>query len=411
MMTLRRLVELGGCARSDWRLHVLISRMRKCYKRIVSFDALVSYMSSLGLHNEVELITRFLLRRLKHMKASQLVSVLRSFGNIQLRDTNVVGICTRYLRKDIPVLSSDDLIAIIRSIGSMDIRNSRWIEDATRELLKRDLHLSQFASLLEATRVARVRNYVLIELASAATIRSLESEPDLTSVTAICCELRRLQSPDVSLFSRVVDSIQPGSLRIRDLVSLASAISGIVDADRCGPFIEEIVDSLPLIQSKSQLADAIVAVEQFGPINNAESVFTSFANALSNLKHESTVYDVPRVAEIFAKNDMDCIKVWKSLVRDIQYSIPDFEPRDFLKTAEVLSRLPSDFISEHRDALADELAQWALKRWEEFTPSEWSEFENLLSAEHFSCSPWSKEQLAKWRPPLTKKVQNVVSNS
>jgi hypothetical protein len=152
-------------------------------------------------------------------------------------------------------------------------------------------------------------------------------------------------------------------------------------------------------------------VDRFGPINNAQTVFASFADALLRAKHESTVYDVPKVAEIFAKNGVDSVNVWESLVLDIQFAIPDFEPPDFLRVADVFSKLPSDILGEQRNSLADELAQWALKRWEEFTPSEWDTLNNSLSADNFSCSPWSKEQFAKWQPPRNRMMHNIANNS
>jgi hypothetical protein len=402
MMTLQRLVDLGGCEPTDWRLHVLLSRLRTGYKRVINPDKLVRIFSVLGLHKEMERFTRFLKPKLRTMKTGQLVSVLDSFGNAQLRDPSVVGLCLRYMRGDLPKMSSDDIISIIQALGSLEIRNSHFVAHATKNLMNRTMSLVQMRNLLAATRQARVRDYVLIELVTLGVRKGLSQKIHSQVICGIIRELSLLKIQDEELFTEVLTAYNPENVPLSSLIDLTVACAGLVDTVLLTPVIDELVDSIPLIRSKKDLADVVCSLNTVKPIlRDSISVFTSLGERLVSIRGDSPVYDVPHVATVLWEHHVRSRDVWKTLVCDIRSGFVNYEPHDFLRTAAILEKLDEGTLGEPHSVIANEMAEWCLKRWEEFTPRQWDQMRTYIASDRFACNPWCKEQMEKWHPKST----------
>ena len=150
MMTLKRLVQVGGCDPNDWRLSVLLHRMRSGYRRIVGVDVFTQYLSRLNQVEELEYFTRFLRPRVGHLSPTQLQTVLKSFADCNLRDQKLIGkIVRRFRVNGLSLLSTQSKIGIIHSLGSTGIKQSVFVSELILDLLKSNtLQASDYASLL-----------------------------------------------------------------------------------------------------------------------------------------------------------------------------------------------------------------------------------------------------------------------
>ena len=400
MMTLRRLVEVGGCEQTDWRLQVLISRFRKSYKRVINHDILLRYLSDLRLYKEMELLTRFLKPRIPLMKSNQLVSVMKSFGNCRLRDAAIAGACRRYIRKDMQTLSSDDLISVISSTGEMELRNSNFVEEILLGILKRPLTLNQFQSLLAATRSAKVRDYTLIELAADACHRALEEGHDHANVCLVIRELSLLGVTETKLFKDAVNKVDPLRVRLKSVIALVRSTAECVgNPVLLQKHLNLIRMSIGAIRTHGDLVDVAKAVDTvFDSVHDGQEFLTHLASHLVTLSRDLTRYDVPELADILSRRGVHSPTVWKVLMSDTQFAIQDFEPQDFLKAAKVFAALPADVLGAKRTVMANDLAEWSLKRWEEFETADWEMLRSLLTrpADQFTANEWCRGQFHKW---------------
>ena len=399
MMALKRLVEVGGCEPTDWRLHVLLSRMRRGYKRVINPDILLEYMGSLNLYQEVERFTRFLKPRIHEMKPYQLIRVLHAFGNVHLRDPAVAGLCLRYLKRDFKTLSSADLTSIVRNLGALEIRNSNVYNQIASEISKRELSLQDQLSFLTASREARVRDYCLIERITASANKAIESgdRDNLILACSLCSELSLLGIPDEALLRKAFSAIQPLKLPISSVIKLTRAGLDIIEPERLKPFVDYLCESVVLLNKKWELVDVAIIGHSTGSV----SVVQDIAQRLVAIRGRGCVYDVPRLANIFVQSGIESSKVWTCIVNDIKAGIIDFEPEDLLRTARLLHDIPADILGENRSVLANEVASWSLKRWEEFNPSQWTELNELVAGHTVSCSSWHREELIKWTPKIS----------
>ena len=408
MMTLRRLVEVGGCDKTDWRLQVLLSRMRKSYKRVISVDVLLRYFSQLKLYKEMERITRFLKTEIPLMKPPQLVSLLDSFAACRLRDTHVAGICSRYIRRNLSELATGDLIRIIASLGAMEIRSSNFIHEILNELLKRELSLIQFQDLLVATSEARIRDYTLIEVVSRKCFHELEHGEASEIVINILRELYRMGVSDPKLIDACISKISPFDIPLNSVIKLVRIGAPREDIKE---HFDLIADSVCLIKQPGDLVDVLVAADKSMHIADGEaSLLNLLGERLVALPRDTDRYDVVTVCETFARNQIYDEKLWAVLVEDLRFAIEDFEPTDFLRISKVFNSFPKDLISSRMRPLANDLAEWSLKRWEEFTPTEWNENLRLLTTDdHFTCNQWCRDSLTKWGETLTKSQKAHVN--
>ena len=405
MMTLKRLVEVGGCEATDWRLQVLLSRLRGAYRRVINFDILLRYFSELGLYKEMEGLTRFLRPRLENMKPKQLVSVMQSFGKIQLRDPAIMGLCMRGVGRNFDALSTKDCIGMISALGNVEVRSPQFISVILGEILKRELSIDQFCDLIAATRSARYRDYSLAELAVHAGRKLLElKSEDLSPVCRLVYELNLLGINDVRFIADVVSQVEPDRVSVSSLIGLVASAVGKVDAFILKPYFEVIQDSVILLEKKPEVCLAAEAVDSLmESLPKGKQLLSYLARRLAELPREDENYNVVKFAGICLRNQIYSRKLWKCILSDTRSSLPDFEPLDFLSTARLFSELPSDVVGDRMNGLPDELSEWALKRWEEFSHSQWIELTKyLVSNEKFQCSDWSKKEFEKWGEMIRK---------
>ena len=389
MLTLRRLVDVGGCEPTDWRLQVLLCRMRKVYKRVINHDLLIKYFSKLGLYKEMEKLTRFMKPRLPMMTPAQLVTVLDSFREAQLRDTAVAGLCARYLRRNLKLMSTSDITRSILSLAQVEVRNSGYVSNALAEVLSRSLSLKELISSMEAARLARVRDYSLIELTTLSCRASLQSGSvsDLNDACLAVEQIALMGTPDRSLFTEVVKNIDPYRLSVPALTGLVIATAGRVEITALLPAFEVVRRNIPLLASRRTLVDVAGALDMvFDDINDATVFLVELFNRLAALRTSTESYNTARAADIAMRRELWNESTWKSLISDARFSLEDFEPKDFIATAITFGALPADILPEKRIQLANEVAEWSIKRWEEFTPAEWSTLTSALTKDTFKCS-------------------------
>ena len=403
MMTLKRLVEVGGCDATDWRLQILLSRLRRGYKRVINLHTLMGYFSRLGLYQEIDKLTLFAKPRLPFLKKEQLVSVMESLGECQTRDSAIMGLCMRRLSRNYESLSTRDGICLISALGNSEIRNTRFVSLILSEIVKRDLSLDEYCALISATRSARYRDFCVAELAVAKAKASLTNGENLDEVCRLVKELSLIGVNDIMFSKHVAITVDPDQVSLSSLISLVSGCIGIVDSEILLPHFALIRESVILIDSHSELLHAASAVDRASSaVPDSKSFLTELGYRLTHLGREKEKYNTALLANIFARNEVFSKRIWKAIWADTRYSVPHFEPEDFLTAAKTFGSLPSDILGDRVHVLANELSEWALKRWEEFGVSEWRELQASLTVDNLKCSEWSRNELSKWGEVIAK---------
>jgi hypothetical protein len=376
MMTLKRLVEVGGCEPTDWRLKVLLHRMRAGYKRVVGIDVLTKYLSQLRLVEELEYLTRFIRPRLATLDPRQLTNILSSFAACHLRDTKVTGHILRRLRStSMNGLSVIDKIKVIDSLGAVGIKNSVFVSELVSEILAEEskLELSDFAHLLKALGRCRIRDHAVVELASDKAQASVRENP--INVVNIAVELAKIGFADRSLTSSIYNTASPFDVPTRYLVKFLDSTPTSVmqdNAPRFSDWLHAASESIILIQRPTDLLRLSTVLDRVQhDLVVEKEVWQKIADQYMNLEPCVQRFNVSQMARIFHKRGILDQRVWSKLYRDLEYSIPNFDPEDLIKVARVVHSVPENVI-ESKSSVANLITEWSLRRQAEFNPSEWS---------------------------------------
>jgi len=286
----------------------------------------------------------------------------------------------------------------------MEIRNSPVYNQIGFELSKRGLSLPELVDFLSASRQARVRDYTLIERATASALSAMNSgeRNEMKQICRLCTELRLLGITDKGVLDKAFTEINPLKLPISSLIEITRCGVDVIGADQQQPFINELINSISLLNQKSEILDAAVIIDSaFESVDDSASAIAKIANQLVTIRGKMCSYDVPRLADIFNRRGIEKSRVWSCIVNDIKAGIIDFEPEDLLRTAQLLHDVPADILGDNRGLLANEVASWSLKRWEEFTTDQWTRITELITRDAVTCSQWHRDELKKWTPNIS----------
>ena len=376
MMTLKRLVQVGGCEPTDWRLKVLLHRMRSGYKRIIGIDVFAKYLSHLRLVEELEYLTRFMRSRINHLNSSQLETILNSFAACKLRDPRLVGQIVRRLKAiGVSDLSKHSKIKIIDSLGSMGIKNSVFVSELSSGLVRNgDLSTGEFATLLKALTSCCVRDHTVIELAidkALFDIHNGSAQP--SEVIEICYQLTKIGYGEERLVRKILGQFSPYDVPSRVLVKLLHSIPPrMLNRDtRIPQWIDAAIESICLIKMPSdivRLASVIDSVQHRDIVS--EEVWNKLAGHYMSLARCVQKFNVSKLAEIFHKRGAVTQEVWTRLSQDLDYSVEHFESEDIVRMSKVIDSL-AETVTGPKSPLANVVVDWSIRRKDEFNASEW----------------------------------------
>ncbi len=108
-------------------------------------------------------------------------------------------------------------------------------------------------------------------------------------------------------------------------------------------------------------------------------------------------FNTSRLIDILHRRELYDGRFLESLLTETVYSIDYFEPHDFILLSKSLSSIPADVVTARGNVLANEVAEWSLKRWKEFSRKDFEKVKKYLStADHFKCNDWGMNELKKW---------------
>jgi len=381
MMTLKRLVQVGGCEPTDWRLQVLIHRMRSGYKRVIGIDVLVKYLSQLRLLGELEYLTRFLRPRVSHLKSHQLETILTAFGSCNLRDSKLVGKIVRRLRAlGLTGLSPRSKINLIDSLGSCGIRNSVFVSEVVSDLLKTSkLSTAEYGRLLKALAACRIRDHTVIELATDKVLSEIENGSlDSRDAVEVCYQLRNLGVHQDGIITAILDRYSPLDLPCRALIKFVYSLPARQRKDpQIHQWLDVAVESIPLIGAPSdilRLAQILDKVEHDDI--TAKDVWNQLAERYLSLEPCMQKFNVSELARIFQKRGVLTDTMWKRIAQDLNYSIDNFESDDLLRVLKVVGSAPEDVIG-NKSTVANVVTDWSIRNRDEFNASEWATIRKL----------------------------------
>jgi hypothetical protein len=376
MMTLKRLVKVGGCEPTDWRLKVLLHRMRSGYRRIIGVDVFAQYLSRLNQVEELEYFTRFLRPHINNMNPSQLQTVLKAFADCHLRDPKLIGkIVRRFRVHGSSGLSHENKIAIIQSLGATGIKQSVFVSELVLSLLKSNsVGASEYASLLRALVTCRIRDHTVIELAVDKGIESVISKnEDPKNAIEIAAQLSLMGLPDAKLYNTVLDHLNPYDISCRYLLKFLHSIPLDVSSVNSNhhAWLMAAIESIGLIRSPSDILRLAVVIDRIQPdVLLVKDVWGKLVSRYMCLPSCLQRFNVAALAQIFQKRGCMNKELWDRIANDLHYSIENFEPEDLISAANVIHTATDDVIRS-KSSFANVLAEWSIRRREEFSSSEW----------------------------------------
>jgi hypothetical protein len=384
MMTLKRLVEVGGCEPTDWRLQVLLSRMRKGYKRVINIDLLVDYFSHLKSVKEIEFVSKFLKPRIPTLKPQQHQKILLAYARSNLRDTSISGLLVRQVERA-PTMSVQDKVSIIKALGKCEIRNTVFVQRLTGEILKsKDLSLSQHVNLLLALADCGIRDFGAIELAiDKAESSNVSSTSDLLVHINLLSALARFDIRESEFAQHLLKKVNdPLNIPIRSLLRLIDSTvrMGVPVPET---FVNAAIESIPLISQPSD----IVKISRV--LDTKVDPLRLVVERYMQLQPACQKFNVSELLDIFTRNGLVERDVWQHLLLDMEYSIENFEPIDLLRSMECVVELITPDVLDTKVPAANTIAEWSLKRWEEFTPILWDAFKRFSPM----CSEWHRQKI------------------
>merc|ERR1712137_1093068 len=100
-----RLIEVGGCDASDWRLRLILNRVRRKHRRILNLPRLAKIYATLGVREQMEHLSKFLYKKLPKYEPSQLAVIAHAFGTAHLQDKYLFVEIAKWIEPNLSVLS------------------------------------------------------------------------------------------------------------------------------------------------------------------------------------------------------------------------------------------------------------------------------------------------------------------
>ncbi|CAK0850711.1 unnamed protein product [Prorocentrum cordatum] len=391
---LKRLVDVGGCDVSDWRLKFATSRMRNIHRKVLNLPRLAKLYGQLRATSELEHLSRFIYKMLHKYEPSQLVVAASAFGEARLQDRRLFSEVARLLAPRLETLSPTDLVRLAQAFASAEVCHYTLLTQVSGQAQVRVQQASagtappgscptfpQLTELAEAFARLKLQDYSFFGMCSLqARQLLLEGLPGPTppALARLCSACSRLKIHEVRLYESVLAHVSDHwyDYPAASLALIGAAVAPTLPqepppvAEVYGKMQDVIVSDVDRLQLRGVewAAKFMAAVEppQDGPSRLARALIKRFMKLRNETKER---YDVGRMAEVFARRAPEDKALFSALCRHVHRHLGVFEPLDFVRFARGLAA------AEYRDErVVHALAKWARKRSAEFTTYDWDRF-------------------------------------
>ena len=180
--------------------------------------------------------------------------------------------------------------------------------------------------------------------------------------------------PDVKLLNTILDQLDPYDMSCRSLVKLLHSVPLHVSSVNANfhTWLTVAIQSIGLITAPSDILRLAIVIDMIQPDSLlVKDVWGKLVQRYMSLSPCVQKFNVATLANIFQKRGFMDHELWNRLANDLHYSIENFEPEDLINAANVVHFAPEDVISS-KSPVANILAEWSIKRREEFNTSEWT---------------------------------------
>eukprot|EP00933_Yihiella_yeosuensis_P077333 TRINITY_DN8772_c1_g1_i2.p1 TRINITY_DN8772_c1_g1~~TRINITY_DN8772_c1_g1_i2.p1 ORF type:complete len:618 (-),score=123.63 TRINITY_DN8772_c1_g1_i2:69-1922(-) len=414
---LKRLVDVGGCERTDWRLRFITSRLHNFHRKVLNLPRLAKYYAELKVTHELEHVSRFLLKMLPKYSSHQLVLTAQAFGIAKLQDKKMLSEIAKLVEPRLSELTPAELVHLAQAYASTEICHYTLLAQISAQAQLRVQQASngegipgscpsfeQLMDLAEAFAKLKFQDYSFFEACSLQAEGLLSKGlpgPTPPALAKLCSAASRLKVHDVRLYEVVMGHIAD---HWYDYPAISLAEIGLAVAPVLPSGDKAIQDvyrkmkrQIRMDRNNLSLRGVGITARFMAEVDHKEKFMgPEFEQALVQrllaLKDETKeCYDVARVTEIFGRRCPEHSALFSTLCRHLHRHLAFFEPVDFVRFARGLAT------AQYRDdRVVHALHKWARKRLDEFSPHDWASFVGSLT--QLGATEQRQEQLRNMGP-------------
>jgi len=397
---LKRLVDVGGCDPTDWRLKLVTSRLHVVHRRVLNIPRLAKFYADLRVTDELEHLTRYLYPMLHKYSPQQLVLAAHAYGCAHLQDKRIFADVAHHLGPHLAVVTPSDLARLVQAFAAVEICNYPFLSLISAQLQVRIQQasmkqaparscptLEQLAEVGEAFAKLKFQDFSYMEMCAMQSQHLLENGlpgPTPPVLAQLCSACAKLKIYEVRFFEHVLAHIKVHwyDYPAVALADIGSSVSPILprESDQVQHVYRQMLSIIAADSENLDLHGVSLASRFMAELDHKGEFMPGVAERLTrqilNLRDDSQEhYDIARVTEIFARRCPENRALFSCLCRHLHRHLAIFEPVDFVRFSRGLLR------SEYRDSRATHaLAKWATKRKEEFSTNDWSDFSEHIAS-------------------------------
>jgi len=249
--------------------------------------------------------------------------------------------------------------------------------------------IHEYTQLLHALASCRVRDFAAIEIAIDSALNSLAipTSKSLIENIDLLYAVSKFEVKEIEFANTVLTMANrsPYELPIKSIVRLLDSSRRMgVETESLSRLLEVALESISLISKASDLLKISHALDDLGDIDSLRIVVQRYLQLPRGMQK----FNVSELLEILARNDMIESDVWVHVFQDLENSIEHFDSIDLVRSMQSVEKLPADVV-QVKAPVANLIAEWSLKRWEEFSKSEWDNMRKLAPL----CSEWHSKRI------------------
>mmetsp|Transcript_97859 Transcript_97859/g.204040 ORF Transcript_97859/g.204040 Transcript_97859/m.204040 type:complete len:613 (-) Transcript_97859:29-1867(-) len=390
---LKRLIDVGGCDATDWRLRLITSRFFNIHRKTLNLPRLAKYYSQLRVMNGLDDLSRYLLKSLPRYSPQQLALVARAYGSAGLQDKQLFVQVANLITEELSVLTPTDLVHLAEAYASAEVCHYGLLGAISAQLQVRVQQAAQdeapswscptFEQLtLVSAAFARLKfqDFSYTEMCALQAEMMLAqglSGPTPPALARLCTSCAKLKIHEIRLYEAVVAHVSQHwyDYPAASLAEIGVAVSPTLPrSEQLNEAYRVMFDAIAADCENLTLKGVSDAAKFMAELDHKETFYPdihkSLASRIIALRDETKEqYDVARVIEIFARRFPENIMLFSTLSRHIHRHLAHFEPMDFARATRGLAK------AKYRDdRVVHALAKWAGKRASEFSSYDWANF-------------------------------------
>eukprot|EP00927_Polykrikos_kofoidii_P059922 TRINITY_DN55012_c0_g1_i1.p1 TRINITY_DN55012_c0_g1~~TRINITY_DN55012_c0_g1_i1.p1 ORF type:complete len:650 (-),score=82.24 TRINITY_DN55012_c0_g1_i1:10-1959(-) len=395
---LKRLVDVGGCEATDWRLKFITSRLHNIHRKILNLPRLAHYYAQLKVHSELGHVCRFLYPMLHKYEPRQLALIPHAYAIAGLQDKRLLSDVAGLLESKLEKLSPAEIVRLASAFATAEVCHYTFLSALSAQVQVRVVtpstgqapfgscpSLDQLSDIATAFARLKFQDYSFFEMCSALVEHSLREGlpgPTPPTLARLCTAGARLKIHEVRLYEAVLSHISEHwyDYPAGTLAEIGAAVAPVLphESEDMRHVYLQMLEVVSANRNTLTLVTVGLAARFMAEVDHQGEFLPGFSQALvgriKDLRDTSRDrYDVARVTEILLRRFPQDDLLASCLCKHLHRHLAIFEPLDFVRFARGLSA------SEYRDdRVTHAMAKWARKRSAEFSTVDWDALVDAL---------------------------------